>query len=152
MDEYDALQYIFGDSLRHRTEDTGSVYEISVGEKRFEFLCREDYPNSMPEVLSNAGDDVLAEAARDARKYISTPMIFDIIRLVVRKLEKSGIKGNEKRTSTSWSADNGHKITEEDFRNWKMKAPRTEKPRAGKTGKEIFLERRRNKEDVQDDM
>lgn len=152
MDEHDALKYIFGSNLRHYAEGTGQIYKISVGDKYFEFHCREDYPNSIPEVLSNVENEVLEGVIRKAERYVSTPMIFDIIRMTFRKLEESGIGKNTKRISACYSVDDGQKITEEDFLNWRKKMQRAVSRKSGRTGKEIFLERRRNKEEIQDDI
>ncbi|ADM12237.1 uncharacterized protein Eint_091080 [Encephalitozoon intestinalis ATCC 50506] len=152
MDECDALRYIFGGDLEHYTRDTEHVYKISAEGNSFEFRCSEGYPNTIPEMSSDVEDNILAEVREETKKYISTPMIFDMVRIVVRKLEGSNIVSDVKRISISYNIDDKQKITEEDFMNWKKGTPRAEKPRTGKTGKEIFLERRRSKEDFQDDI
>ncbi|AFM99004.1 hypothetical protein EHEL_091090 [Encephalitozoon hellem ATCC 50504] len=152
MDEHDALEYIFGSNLRHCVESTGQVYKISIGDKYFEFSCGEDYPYSIPRVISNVENEVLEDVAKKAKSYVSTPMIFDMIRLTFKKLEESNIEGIGKRISACYIVDDRERITEEDFLNWRKKNQIAVRTRSGKTGKEIFLERKRNREEIQDDI
>lgn len=152
MDEHDALNYIFGSDLKCLSEGGEIVYKICLGEKYFEFACKKDYPDSIPQVFSNVEDNVLARARAEAEKYISTPMVFDIIRTVVGILEESSIGKGGKKISTTYDVEDGQKITEEDFIEWKKRSTMIIKPKIGKTGKEIFMDIRRNKEEIHDDI
>ncbi|KAM0672503.1 hypothetical protein CWI42_100560 [Ordospora colligata] len=152
MDELQALKCIFENNMKHHFEEDCLVYCISVRENYFEFICRKEYPNTPPDVFSNIERDVLDWSLSQAQKYLSTPMIFDIIRLVFQKLDESSIIVDTGKLVISYDINDNERITEQDFLAWKQKIIRPKIEKTSMTGKEIFIERKRNKEEINDDI
>lgn len=152
MDEESVLRYIFKEDFKTYREDGRRMYRVCVDDKYMEFECDEEYPCSVPEFVSNVEKDVMERVKQEAVQYISTPMIFDMVRLTIKALEECSINSTEGgRISVSYHVDDGDKITEEDFLAWRAKNVRAAEAVEGLTGKEIFLEKRRNKKDCDED-
>jgi len=152
MNELQALQCIFGNSMKHHFEEDCLVCSISVGENYFEFVCKKEYPSIVPDVFSNIEQDILNWSLSQVQKYVSTPMIFDIIRLALQKLDESSIIVDTGKLVISYDIDDSERITEQDFLAWKQKAVKPRPEKTSMTGKEIFIERKRNKEEINDDI
>lgn len=152
MNEADMLKYIFKDDLGLYSVDSRRVYRMCVGKNYFEFSCDANYPATVPEMSSNIDQDIIDRVVEEAREFVSTPMMFDMIRLAIRKLEESSVgRDVGGKISVSYSIDDSDKITEEEFLAWKVRNKKIREVRSGITGKEIFLERKRSRDEVQDD-
>lgn len=151
MDELSVLKHIFKDELEFHSANDRIVYKICLDEKYLEFRCDEEYPKSIPELVSNVERNILNDVREESKQFISTPMIFDMIRLTVKKLEESGLGNKNEKVTISYDTDDGDKITEEEFLEWKMRNVRTKKSVVGETGREIFLKRSKTRKEMLED-
>lgn len=151
MDEFEVLKYIFNNNIECVNDSDDIVYKVHFKNNYLEFILNSEYPNAIP-IMKGPKKETLEKLERAANKYISTPMIYDLIRLYVKFEEETNLVTDKTSIlEIKYNVEDIDKITEEQFLDWKSKNVREKKVIEGITGKAYFLDRKNNKEEIFDE-
>jgi hypothetical protein len=144
MDESAMLKCIFRDKIEEETEEGRRIYRITHGKECIELECDEEYPETVPRISLTRDMELAKAIRREARKFLSTPMVYDIVRLYAEASEGVEMGGDGRALTITYATDQTDKMTEDEFLEWKRENRRTRAPQDRVTGKQHFLKRRRS--------
>jgi hypothetical protein len=130
------LKSIFKDTLSIYTYEDTKTYQILFNNKYYELIIDKDYPSSYPSTNIELSSDIL-------NKYRNKPMIYQLLYECIKKDELNLDKVDEYTSVIEYK--HIEKITEEQFREYKIDHIKIRKKKEGMTGREMFLLERKNK-------